>query len=356
MKHDISKPMRWYRVPGMLGMLIVMAAIFAADTLTDYAIAAAVFYSAVILAASSWVSTRTLVALSGFCIFLTILSFYLTKFGSYQVGLINSGISIVAIAITTYLSLKMNAAKAAAYQAQTQLLRIARVTSLGELSTSIAHEVNQPLAAIVTSGNACQRWLDQDPPNLEKARLAVGRILSDANRASDIITRIRSLTKGEVPYKSRFDLNQAILEIVAMSRSDIEGHGISLNLDLSDDTPWVLADRVQIQQVIVNMILNATEAMTTNENQKRDMQILSTISEPGTVHFSIIDTGIGFPPGSIEHLFDPFWTAKESGIGLGLTISRTIIEANEGKIWAEQNPDGGAIVRFSLPIIEKGTP
>lgn len=350
MKHDIGRPLRSHRLLSMAGLLAVMAVIFLADTVTDYAVAAAGFYTAVILVAVRLISARALVVLAGLCIFLTILSFGLTKFGSYQVGLINSGISIVAIAITTYLALKMNAAQAAAQQAQAQLLRIARVTSLGELSTSIAHEVNQPLAAIATSGSACQRWLDQQPPNLDKARQAVGRILDDAHRASAIIARVRGLTQGEQPHKSHFDLNQAALEVIAISRRDIEAHGIAIDLDLDETLPWVMADRVQIQQVIVNLVLNASEAMAANQGKKKEMKIRSVSNTPQTVQFTIIDSGSGFHAGSIAHIFDPFWTTKDTGIGLGLAISRTIIEANGGRIWAEVHPDGGAIFQFSLPV------
>lgn len=352
MKHDIGRPLRSHRVLSMAGLLVAMALIFVADTVTDYAVAAAGFYTAVILVAARLISARALIILAGLCIFLTIFSFALTKFGSYQVGLINSCISIVAIAITTYLALKMNAAQAAAQQAQAQLLRIARVTSLGELSTSIAHEVNQPLAAIATSGNACQRWLDQQPPNLDKAKQAVERILGDAHRASDIIARVRGLTQGEQPHKSHFDLNQAIHEVVAISRTDVEAQGISIDLSLDENLPQVMADRVQIQQVIVNMVLNASEAMADYQEKKKEIRIQSALSAPHTAQFSIIDSGGGFAAGSIAHIFDPFWTTKGTGIGLGLAISRTIIEANGGRIWAEEHTDGGAVFKFSLPLAE----
>ncbi|RQO35783.1 two-component sensor histidine kinase [Herminiimonas sp. KBW02] len=355
MKHDIGRPLRSHRVLSMAGLLAVMAVIFVADTVTDYAVAAAGFYTAVILVAVRLISARALIILAGLCIFLTILSFGLTKFGSYQVGLINSCISIIAIAITTYLALKMNAAQAAAQQAQAQLLRIARVTSLGELTTSIAHEVNQPLAAIATSGNACQRWLDQQPPNLDKARQAVERILGDAHRASDIIARVRGLTRGELPHKSHFDLNQAVLEVLAISRSDVEAHGIVIAVSLDENLPLVVADRVQIQQVIVNMMLNASEAMAANPDKKKEMKILSARRDAQTVQFTLVDSGSGFATGTMAQMFDPFWTTKGSGIGLGLAISRTIIEANGGRIWAEQNPDGGAIFQFSLLSAKENT-
>lgn len=163
---------------------------------------------------------------------------------------------------------------------------------------------------------------------------------------------MRGLTQGELPHKSHFDLNQAILEVVAISRTDVEAQGISIDLALNESLPWVMADRVQIQQVIVNMVLNASEAMAANQDKKKEIRIQSALSAPHTAQFSIIDSGSGFAAGSIAHIFDPFWTTKGTGIGLGLAISRTIIEANGGRIWAEEHTDGGAIFKFSLPIAE----
>lgn len=347
----MRRPLPSRRILSIAALLAIMIAIFAVDTVTDYAVAVAVFYTAVILAAVRLLTARAVIGLACICIGLTVLSFCLTPFGSYRVGLVNSGISILAIAITTYLALKMVAAKAAAHEAQTQLLRMARVMSLGELSTSIAHEVNQPLAAIVTSANACQRWLAQEPPNLDKARQATARILSDAGRASDVIARIRSLTKGDMPHKSRFDLNQAILEVLSLSRSEMDRNGISLGMDLGDGLPWVFADQVQIQQVIVNLVLNAMEAMAATGDKARYVKISSFKDMSGMPIFSIADSGVGLAPAAFNHLFDALWTTKKNGMGLGLTISRTIIEANGGRIWAQPNPSGGAMLQFSLPTV-----
>lgn len=331
------------------GCGIVMAGIFVADTLTDYAVAAAVFYTLVILAAVRLLPARTVVALACVCVALTALSFYLTPSGAYRVGLINSGISMLAIGIATYLALKMESAKSAAQQAQAQMLRLARISSLGELTASIAHEVNQPLAAIVTSGNACQRWLSQQPPNLDKAGLALERMLSDAHRASEIIARVRSLTRSEPPRRVRFDLNQAVQEVLDLSRAELERHGVAVVLRLDADLPAVLADGVQVRQVVGNLVLNAMESMAAGAAVGRELRVTSAPSEPGNIVCSIADTGAGLAPGMGEHLFDAFWTSKDGGVGLGLTISRNIIEANGGRIWAEPQPGGGARFHFSLP-------
>lgn len=346
-RQKMRMPLQYRRMLGLAGMVLVMAAIFVADTLTEYAVAVAFFYSVVVLAAVNLLTARAAIVIACASIALTVFSFYLTPIGLYQVGLVNSGISIVAISITTYLALKTQSAQAAAHDAQARLLRIARVNSLGGLTTSIAHEVNQPLAAIVTSGNACQRWLAQDPPNVEKALQALDRILGDARRASEVIDRVRSLTKGENPRKTAFDLPQAMLEIVSLSRTEIDRHGIALSTDINDTLPAVLADRVQIQQVVGNLLLNAMEAM--GERARKELRVSAHRKDAALV-CAIEDSGSGLAPDALDHLFDAFWTTKPGGIGLGLSISRTIVEANGGKIWAESNASGGASFRFSVPI------
>ncbi|GAO21039.1 histidine kinase [Alicycliphilus sp. B1] len=330
-------------------MGVVMAAIFVADTATSYEVAAAVFYTVVILTAVRVLSRRALIALAAICIVMTAVSLAFTPHGNLRSGLINMGISIVAIVMTTYLVLKMEAARTAAHEAQAHLMRIARVKSMEALTTSIAHEVNQPLAAIVTSGNACQRWLGQEPPNLDKARQALDRILSDAGRASNIIARVRSLTRGEPPHKSKFDFNKAILEIIALSQAEMERNGIRLVMELSPDLPLAIADQIQIQQVVGNVVLNAIDALAPVPAPMRSIRITSE-TRGNAIVLAVSDTGIGIPAEVYEHLFEAFWTTKEEGIGVGLSISRAIIEANGGQIWAARGEHGGAVFRFSVPI------
>jgi len=329
-------------------MVIVMAAIFVADTATSYEVAAAVFYTVVILTATRALDRRGLIALTAICIALTVISLAFTPNGNLRSGLINMGISIAAIVITSYLILKMEAARTAAHDAQAQLMRIARVKSLEGLTTSIAHEVNQPLAAIVTSGNACQRWLAQEPPNLDKARQALDRILGDAGRASSIIARVRSLTRGEPPRKDAFEFNQAIMEVIAQSQAEMERNGIILETSLFADLPPALADRVQIQQVVGNLVLNAIEAMAAVSARSRTLYVMSE-RKGDAILLSVSDSGAGLPAAVHEHLFEAFWTTKPEGIGVGLSISRAIIEANGGQIWADPTESGGASFRFTVP-------
>ncbi|MFT3817012.1 MAG: ATP-binding protein [Rubrivivax sp.] len=327
---------------------LVVAAIFATDTATSYEVAAAVFYTVVVLTAARAWGRRGLIALAAACILLTVVSLAFTPDGNLRSGLINMGISVAAIVMTTYLILKMEAARTAAHDAQARLMRIARVKSLEGLTTSIAHEVNQPLAAIVASGNACQRWLAQEPPNLDKARQALDRILADAGRASSIIARVRSLTRGEPPCRTEFEFNQAVMDVIAQSRAEMERNGIALETELDPDLPPAFADRVQIQQVVGNLVLNAIEAMAAVPARSRTLRIVSEISGDA-IALSVLDSGPGLPAAVREHLFEAFWTTKPEGIGVGLSISRAIVEANGGRIWAEPIEAGGAAFRFTVP-------
>ncbi|WP_372393673.1 sensor histidine kinase [Xanthomonas sp. NCPPB 3582] len=346
--HTQSSSPRAHHLLNTALIAIAMVVIFVADTTTRYEVAVAVFYTVLIFVSARVLRRRGLITLAALCIVMTAISFALTPHGDLEAGLMNMGISIATIVMIAFLILKAEAARTAAHDAQAHLIRITRVKSLEGLTTSIAHEVNQPLAAIVTSGNACQRWLAQEPPNLDKARQALDRILSDAGRASSIIARVRSLTRGEPPHMSRFDFNKAIVEIIALSQAEIERTGIRLTTELRPDLPSALADRVQIQQVIGNLVLNAIEALASVPEQTRSMRITSEIEE-GAIVFSVSDSGIGIPTGVREHLFEAFWTTKEEGIGVGLSISRAIVEANGGQISAEPNAGGGAIFRFSVP-------
>ncbi|WGV54023.1 sensor histidine kinase [Stenotrophomonas indicatrix] len=333
----------------VLALIIVMAAIFLVDTVTDYAVAAACFYAAVILAASRRLPARGLIALAAVCIGLTGLSFFLTRFGTYRIGLVNSAIGMLVIGITTYLALKMEAAKAAVQDAQARLLRVARASTVGELTTSIAHEVNQPLAAIASSAEASQRWLAQEPPNLDKARQTIARIVADAHRASNVIARIRGLTQGAAPERQAFDLNLAVEEMLALSRSELEQHGVTVALVLGNELPPAHADRVQVQQVIGNLILNAVDAMSDTRVSERRLSMLTAYDGRGHVSLSVRDRGVGLPAEQTDRVFDAFWTTKANGLGLGLSLSRSMIEANGGHIRAERPAGGGACFIFELP-------
>jgi len=332
----------------LAAMVVMMAAILVIDTTSDYEVAVAVFYAVVILTAARILRGRALIWLAVACIGLTAVSFAITPRGDYHAGLINLAISLAAIVLMTWLLIKIEAAHAAAHLAQVQLLRLTRVQRLEGLTTAIAHEVNQPLTAIVTSGHACQRWLAQDPPNLGKARQALERMLNDAGRASQIVARVRSLSRGEPVQAVDFDFNQVVRDVVALSAPEMERHGIALLLELADDLPPAHADPVQIRQVIGNLLINAIEAMAATPAATHRLRLESGLKD-GQIVFAIADSGSGIPATLEEHLFDAFWTTKPEGTGVGLSISRTMIEANGGQIWAEPAQPSGAVFRIRLP-------
>lgn len=334
-------------------MLVVLGAfmllIFVADTVTDYAIAAAVFHTPLLLIAIRFLSSRQVVLLAVGSIALTVISFALTRSGHYEAGLVNTAISIVAIGVTTYLGLKLKMAQAAAHAARERLLRLSRLTTLGQLSTSIAHEVSQPLAAIAASAGACQRWLDAEPANVDKARATVQRIVADAERAKNVLERVRSITRNETPAKTAFDLNLATREIIELSQGELLRARIDLTLSLEENLPLAYADRVQIQQVIGNLLLNAIEALSDAGQLDAQIHIQTHAPDAGRVQWRIRDNGPGLPAEQRPHLFDTFWTTKQAGLGLGLTISRAIMDANNGHISIQGDTACGAAFTFSLP-------
>jgi C4-dicarboxylate-specific signal transduction histidine kinase len=332
----------------LTAIVALMAGIFVVDTLTDFEIAVAVFYVAAILVAVGLLPRRGVLTVAAGCVALTVLSLVLTRSGSREAGLVNLAISVAAIGVTTYLALELVTAMAAAHESQARLARLARVTRLGELTASIAHEVNQPLAAVVTSGNACLRWLDQDPPNVENARRSVRRSIGEAERAGEVIARVRSMAGGGAPGRERLRLDEVILEAVELARDEIDRRGIALRVSLAGDLPPVLADPIQLQQVIANLVLNAVEAIADAPAHERELAISAQAGD-GTVVVAVADTGAGLRPDARDRLFDAFWTTKEGGLGIGLTICRAIVEAHGGRIWATPGAGAGAVFRFSLP-------
>jgi C4-dicarboxylate-specific signal transduction histidine kinase len=233
---------------------------------------------------------------------------------------------------------------------QEELTHVARVTTLGELTASIAHEVNQPLGAIVTNAQASLRLLSSANPDLNGVREAVEAMVVDSMRASEVIKRIRSLLKKTVPEQVEFNVNEAIRNVVALTSSELSQSEVQLQTDLASDLAPVVGDRVQLQQVVLNLILNSKEAMSQTGWQPRDLLIRSEPNGPAEVLVTVRDTGIGVDSEKRDSVFDPFFTSKEGGLGLGLSISRTIIEAHGGKLWTKPNNSGpGAKFQFTLP-------
>jgi PAS domain S-box-containing protein len=241
------------------------------------------------------------------------------------------------------------------HQAQAELAYVTRVTTLGELTASIAHEVNQPLAAIVTSGDASLRFLNRDPPQLDEVRDAVKRMISDGKRASEIVQRIRALTKKSEQQSASVDLNNVIRESVSLVQHEVATQRVALSMDLAPGLPAILGDGVQLQQVVINLLINGIQAMASVNDRVYELTIRSQRDEGGQVLVSVQDSGIGIDPQTAGRLFDAFFTTKPNGMGMGLSICRTIIEAHGGRLWASSNAGPGATFQFSLPSIREDT-
>lgn len=240
-------------------------------------------------------------------------------------------------------------AEGALRQAHAELAHASRVLTVGELTSSIAHELNQPLGAIVTNGNASIRLLSRKTPDLEGTREAIDCMIGDAMRASDVIKGIRALVKKTTAQKTELDINEVIREVVVLSASELAKNQVSLRPELAADLQPVVGDRVQLQQVLLNLILNGNESISKSTWQPREVVVSSRTSGPAEVTVKVSDTGIGFDQKNCERVFDSFFTSKEGGLGLGLSISRTIVEAHDGKLWCTPNDGKGATFQFTLP-------
>ncbi len=234
-------------------------------------------------------------------------------------------------------------------KARSELAHVAKVMSLGTLTASIAHEVNQPLSGIVTNASTCLRMLDANPPNLEGARETARRTIRDGNRASEVITRLRALFSKKTATFEVTDLNEAVKEVVALSVSELQRNRVILQWDLAADLPSLLGDRIQIQQVILNLIRNGSDAMSIVNDRPRDLLIKTECDESGGVCLSVKDSGVGFDSETEEKLFEALYTTKGDGMGIGLSVSRSIIESHQGRLWAIRNEGPGATFFFSIP-------
>jgi len=239
-------------------------------------------------------------------------------------------------------------------QLEADLAHMNRMTMLGELASSLAHEINQPIAATSTSANACLRWLTRDPPDLERARAAAVRIAKDGSRAAEIIQRLRAFYKtGAPPERESVDINQVVGEMIVLLRNEAIRHSISLRTELASQLPQVMADRVQLQQVLMNLMLNGIEAMTDGAGK---LMIRSQTTEDGLVLISVSDTGVGLPAEKSDQIFNAFFTTKPQGSGMGLAISRSIVESHGGRLWATANPGRGATFHFTMPSAREEAP
>ena len=233
--------------------------------------------------------------------------------------------------------------------ARTELARVVRITTIGELAASIAHEVNQPLAAVVANADACVAWLGHENPNLIEARAAAERATQGATRASEVIGRIRSLINKTAPERAQIQIHEVIAEVVALAERQASRNDVSVVTELAADVPAILGDRIQLQQVILNLMLNGIEAMSSVSDRRRRLLIQCRMQDAGHVLVSIEDCGIGVKEDVRSRLFEPFFTTRSQGIGMGLPISRSIVEAHGGRLWAESTVNQGSVFQFTLP-------
>ena len=232
---------------------------------------------------------------------------------------------------------------------RSELAHVARVTTLGALTAPIAHEVNQPLSGIITNASTCLRMLAANPPNIEGARETARRAIRDGNRAADVIKRLRALFGNQGTATESVDLNEATREVLALSSSELQRGGVLVRAELAEKLPTVTGDRVQLQQVILNLVLNASEAMSPVDDRPRQLVIRTARDDGDRVRLTVQDAGVGLDMSNLERLFDAFYTTKSDGMGIGLSISRSIVESHRGRLWAEPNDGPGATFSFSIP-------
>jgi C4-dicarboxylate-specific signal transduction histidine kinase len=240
-------------------------------------------------------------------------------------------------------------AEEALRKANADLAHITRVITMGELTASIAHEINQPLAAIVTNADACMVWLSSEPPNLEEARVAVDCIAQDGTRASEVIQHIRAMFTKDTPERTRVQVNEIIREVGALLQAGASRNEVELQTELAIDLPPAMGDRVQLQQVIVNLALNGIEAMGAVIDRPRRLVIRSERQNSEELLVAVRDSGVGIDAKDFKRIFDAFFTTKAQGMGMGLSICRSIVEAHSGRLWASANSDYGATLQFTLP-------
>jgi C4-dicarboxylate-specific signal transduction histidine kinase len=232
--------------------------------------------------------------------------------------------------------------------AQTELAHVTRMTTLGEMSASIAHEVNQPLAAIVTNGEAGLRWLDREVPEIAEALDAIRQIVGEAHRASGVIRGIREFSRKAAPEMVQLDINDVIEEAIALVRHEALRHGVTIRPQLAPAVPMVRGDRIQLQQVIINLVINAVQAMAAITDRERVLFVRTQRQDPGQVLVAVEDAGVGIEPGNADRLFSAFYTTKPDGLGMGLSICRSIIDAHGGRLWASRNTGPGMTFQFTI--------
>lgn len=345
MKHKYLAEVSLQLIAALLAIIV-----FTLDTVTRLEVAAAAFYTIIILLSVRFCNRRGTIIIAAGCVGLTLLSQMLTPADARsEAGLINTAISILVIISTTYLIVRIEYAERAANEARDQLIHAARIAALGELTASIAHEVNQPVAAAGINANSAIRWLEADPPQIENAKTALTRAVAAIARAGDVFHRIRNLARRGLSERIPCNVGEIIRDVLGLIGEEIRKNGIRLKISIDDDTPPIFADRIQIEQVILNLALNAIEELSNQPASRRSLSVAATRDMSGNALVIVTDSGAGFAPDQAEQLFQPFVTTKPKGLGLGLAVARSIIDSHGGRIWAEKVTPEGTIFQFALP-------
>lgn len=352
----MTPPHRFPFLPILI--VILTGVIFFIDAFTPLDIAIAVMYVVVVLLAAARWSPHVVLVVTALCLGLTGIAYIVAHGWMYSENpFARFTFSVIAISTTAFLAIKGQRATArllqreeALQQAQAQLAHVTRVTMLGELAASIAHEVNQPLAAIATNGAATLRWLNRPRPDLAEARAAIDNIINDTGRASEVIKRVRALARKSDPQYLGVDLNEVVNESVALVQREISRNGVQLHTTLADTPLPVQADRIQLQQVIINLLVNAMQAMTAHRSSTRIVSLRTAMAANDEVLLEVSDTGPGIDAVHVGRLFEAFYTTKAEGMGMGLSICRSIIESHGGRIWLDAGRSPGATLCFALPM------
>ena len=347
------------KTAAMCGFTIASAiAIFIVDTITSLDIAVGTLFVAVVLMASRFLRPRGIVTVGLGCIALTLLSWYLEpRAESPTVAVTNEFLSIGAIALVTLLARQAKQSEATLVDSERRLREVQmtlahtnRLTTMGELMASISHELKQPIGATATNAEAGVRWLDVSPPNVDEARQSFDRIIKDAARANAIIERTRELSRKAVSRKERLQVNDVIGEVVALLDHEFLKHDVAVQTRLDKKLPLVEANRVQLQQVVLNLMMNAIEAMGALKGGPQELVIETATDHSGDVLVAVYDSGPGFATEHADRLFEPFYTTKASGMGMGLAICRSIVRDHGGRLWADaRDVARGSVFRFTLP-------
>lgn len=341
---------------------VVTLAIFAADLLTPLQGAVAVLYIIVVLLVTRTGRPRAVMGAGLVCAALALVAFAADHLGEpIDSATVRLGVSLVAITATTLLSVRelraeaeRNEARARLAQASAELAHAARISTLGQLAASLAHEVNQPLSAIINYGKSGKRWLGREEPNLAEVANCLDHIVSNGNRAADVIARVRAQARNAAPEPGPLDMADLVKEAVALLAREAQAARVAVLVFGGEALPPAMGDRVQVQQVLVNLLMNAIQAMREIKGRPRELCI-RLAEEDGMVRVAVEDCGTGIE-GEPARIFDPFFTTKKDGMGLGLSICRSIIEAQGGRITAGNNPAHGATIAFTLPVAAGAAP